>query len=172
MPMAVVLRLDAETAGTIDAMAHTLPERQQYDPRRSYPPHLKLAVFGNAVDEADIDAALAATTGRWPALPITLAGIAIYPSDPAVVGLLPIPTTDLLDRHATLHRSLADLPTHPHYEVGAWVPHVVVARTNLLADTIEVLTTTWNGPITGWLDALDLVRFDPIQVLSRRPLRA
>jgi hypothetical protein len=170
MPLSIILRLDAETAGTIDAMAHHLPDRLD-DPRHTYPPHLKLAMFGDAVDAADVDAALAATTGRWSALPITLACVGILPSDPAIIGLLPIPTADLLNRHATLHRALADLPTHPAYEVDGWMPHVAVTTTYLPADTVEVLSATWTGPLVGWLDAVDLVQFNPVRVLSRRPLR-
>ncbi len=172
MPLAVILRLDAETAGTVDAMAHRLPERLDDDPGRTYPPHIKLAMFSDAVDAGDVDAGLAtAATGRWSALPVSLAAIGVFPGDPAVVWLAPVPSTELLALHATLHRALADLPTHPGYEVGGWVPHVMLASTDLVGDTVEVLTSMWTGPISGWLDALDLVQFNPVRVLSRRPLR-
>jgi hypothetical protein len=172
MAFAVVLRLDAATAGFIDAMAHALPEGRDDDPRRSYPPHIKLAVFGDSVDVADLDAALAAATGRWPVMPIALAGIGVFPSDPPIVGLLPIPTADLFNRHATVHRALADLPTHPGYEVGGWLPQVTLDGTNFVGDAVEALTSMWDSPIVGWLDCLDLIRLEPIARLSARPLRA
>ena len=172
MPLAIVLRVDAATAGFIDAMTYNLPDRPDYDPRRSYPPHIRLAVFDDAMDAGDVDAALATATGRWQAMPITLVGIGVFPSDPAVVWLAPMPTAELLALHATLRRTLADFAYHPHYEIGGWMPHVVMARTKLLADAVEVLATTWMEPIVGWLDCLDLVRLDPIEVLSRRPLRS
>jgi 2'-5' RNA ligase len=170
MPVAVVLRLDASTAGFIDAMAESLPDRRSGDRNRSYPPHLTLAIFSDSVDAADLDAALAATTGRWKALPVTLAGIGVFPGDPSLVWLAPAPTDELLARHATLRRALADLPYHPEYDVGAWVPHVTLARTHLLPDAVGVLASAWSGSITGWLDSLDLIRLRPAEILSRRPL--
>jgi len=171
MALAVVLRLDAESAGLIDAMAHTLPERLDDDPRQTYPPHVKLAVFGDNVDASDIDSALSAATGRWSSLPLCLTGIGVFPTEPATIWLAPVPTIELMAMHSALRRSLADLAFHPHYEIGGWLPHVTVARTNIAADAIEVLATTWEVPIVGWLDALDLIRLDPVEVLSRRPLK-
>lgn len=171
MALAIVLRLDAMTAGFIDAITCNLPDRQHSDPRRSYPPHLKLVVFDDTVNIASVDAVLAAIVGSWKALPIRLVGLGTFPSGRSVLWLLPTASSELLALHATLHRSLADIPSHPHYQIGAWVPHVSVARTCCLGDSVEVLATTWDGPILGCLDAVDLVQFDPVRVLSRRPLR-
>ena len=168
--LAVVLRLDAETAGFIDAMTECLPERLTCNPNRSYPAHITLATFSDAVDAADLDAALATATGRE-ALQVTLVGIGISPGDPSSLWLAPAPTTDLLIRHATFLRALADLPCHPEYEIGTWMPQVVLRRTHLPADAVEVLVANWHGPITGWLDSLDLVQLNPVRTLSRRPLR-
>jgi hypothetical protein len=66
---------------------------------------------------------------------------------------------------------VADVASHPDYEVGAWVPNVTLARTEFVGDAVEVLATLWSGPIVGWSDSLDLVRLDPAEVLSSRPLR-
>ena len=82
-----------------------------------------------------------------------------------------MPTTDLLTLHMTLHQALADVARHPDYEVGAWMPHVTLATMNLVGDTVEVMAALWNGPVVGWLDSLELIRLNPAEVLSSRPLR-
>jgi len=170
VPYAIVLRCDAETCGYIDAMTACMPERLADDQNDGYPAHITLATFGGAVDPSDIDAALA-TALRWKPLPVMLARIGVSPGDPSIISLISAPTCDLLARHAALLRALADVPCHPDSEAGAWVPEVVVARTYLAADAVEVLGAAWTGPIAGWLDSLDLVQLDPIRMLSRRLLR-
>jgi len=171
MPIAIVLRLDAETCGYIDAMAEALPDRCHRNPSEIYPPHLRLAVYSDAVDPGDIDKALATLVGAWNVLPATLAGIGVFPGDPPTLWLAVVPTIELLTRHANLHRAMTDLPTHPTYEVGGWVPHVTLGRTHFVADTIKALAATWDGLIVGRLASLDLIRTDPLVVLSRRLLR-
>jgi 2'-5' RNA ligase len=168
---AITLRLDEATAARIETMLLALPDRRP-DIRHSYPPHITLAVYGANVDAADLDAALATATDNWERLFITLAGIGIFPADAPTIWLVPVPTVELLRRHAILHAALADLACHPHYEVGAWMPHVTLTTTKLLADSVEVVTSMWTGPISGTLDCLDLVRLHPVEVLSSRPLRS
>jgi hypothetical protein len=173
VPLAIVLRLDVATASRVAALVEALPDRVREVGaiRQSYPAHVVLATYGDQVDVADLDAALATWTGCWPRLPIILAGVGVFPADPPGVCLLLAPSIDLLKRHSTLHRALADLRSHYAYDVDGWVPHVILARTNLVGDAVEVLTSIWTGPITGWLESLDLVRLDPVEVLSARPLR-
>lgn len=103
---------------------------------------------------------------------MTLAGIGVFLGELPALCLLAAPTIDLLGRHATLHKALGDLPPHPLYQIGAWVPHVMLGRTEFAGDAIEVLAALWSGPIVGWIDSLDLVQFDPVAVLSSRPLRS
>jgi hypothetical protein len=171
MSLALVLRLDAATASRVAALVEALPDRvhEVGSVRQSYPAHVVVAAYGDQVDVADLDAALATCTGCWPRLPIILAAVGVFPGDH--LGLLAAPSVDLLKRHATLRRALADLPTHSSYDVDGWVPQVTLANTNLVGDAVEVLTSIWTGPIAGWLESLDLVRLDPVEVLSARPLR-
>jgi 2'-5' RNA ligase len=171
MSVAITLRLDPTTASKIDALVEALPDRRPAATGPAYPPHIKLATYGDSVDVSDLDAALATSTGAWEKLGVTLAGIGVFPGDPPALCLLPAPTTNLLGRHTRLHKALADLPPHPLYQVGAWVPHVMLGHTELVGDAIEVLAALWSGPIVGLVDSLDLVRFDPTELLSSRPLR-
>jgi 2'-5' RNA ligase len=166
----IVLRLDDATASKIGPLIEALPDRCPGRPPRHLA-HITLASYANTVDVSDLDAALATATGRWKRLPITLAGFGVFHGESSTLWLAPAPTADLLSMHTTLLRALADLPVHPLYEVGAWVPHVTLAETKFPPDAIEVLATMWNGPITGWAESLDLMCLDPFGVLSSRPLR-
>lgn len=172
MSVAITLRLDDTTSSRVAALAEALPDRLHEIAgfRQSYPAHITLASYSDQIDVADLDAALATVTGSWRALSATLAGIAVLPGNRATISLLAIPTIDLLHRHAVLHRALADLPTHPAYQINAWMPVVSVSVTNFLSDSVEVLASAWRGPIVGWAISLDLIRLDPVEMLSARPL--
>jgi 2'-5' RNA ligase len=169
MPIAISLRLDPETCGYIDAMSENLPDGGR--PSAGYPAHVTLAVYGDAVDATQVDVALAASTGRWQSMPITLSGILVFPGDPSVISLASVPSADLLARHASLHRALIGFPCHPGYRIGEWLPHVALAAAYTVANVVNVLTAIWKGPIVGWADSVDLVRLDTVEVLSHRPLR-
>jgi 2'-5' RNA ligase len=134
MAVAITLRLDAITPTKIDMMLEALPDRRA-DIRhrhRPYSPHIKLATYSDGVDIADLDAALATATGTWQKLPITLAGFGIFPGEVPTIWLAPVPTTDLLMRHATLHRSLADLSTHSNVSLRRRPPGQAWANSRTL----------------------------------------
>ena len=168
MSIAGVLRLDCATVARIEALTNALPDRR-VEPRRNRP-YIVLASYSQSVDVGDLDACLATATNRWNRLTITLTDILVHPGNPAMLGLLVAPVTDLLHHHASIQRALTDLPTHPSFEIGTWVPHVMLGRTTLLADAIEVLASIWTGSVIGSAVSLDLVQLDPPQTLSSRPL--
>jgi 2'-5' RNA ligase len=176
MPYAVALRLDDAAARRIEAMRRALAERGVADDalRLGYPPHLTLAVCPDGIAAADLGAAVAEVSSAWHPLPVTLAGVGAFPGAPSasVVWLAPVPTADLLARHASLLARLGDLPVHGHYRPGAWVPHVTLlaAQATSAARAIEALAPLWDGPITGLLARVDVVRFHPVEVLSSRAL--
>jgi hypothetical protein len=65
---------------------------------------------------------------------------------------------------------MSDLPVHPHYQPGAWVPHVTL--TGAMTDPGRALTALlphWR-PVTGLLVRADLLRFRPVQVLRTHAL--
>ena len=51
------------------------------------------------------------------------------------------------------------------------MPHVTFGTTTLPSDAIKMLAGLWSRPVTGWLDSLDLMRFDPVEVLFSHPQR-
>lgn len=172
MPVAVSLRLDQATADRINGLVHSLPDRRiDAGFRSSHMAHITLLRYDDHVDLADLDAALATATIAWQRLHITLGGIGVFAVDPPIVCLTVVPTIELLARHAILHEALPDLACHPLYEPGGWVPHVSLADTVFVADSVEVITAFWTEPISGTADFVDLVSLEPFQILSSRRLR-
>lgn len=169
MAVAAVLALDLGITARIFGLVKALPDLSVQRP--GWMPHIVLASYSDAVDVADVDAALSTATD-WVRWPITVAGIGVFPGAPtASINLLVVPTPDIMGRHSVLHRALAAIPTHPAYQPGKWVPHVSLGQTDLVADSVEVLTTMWPGQMVGWAVSLDLVRTDTWELLSSRPLR-
>jgi hypothetical protein len=166
MPVALVLRLDEITAAKIDAMVDALPDRRT---GTRYSAHLKLAVYDDHIDVNDLDAALVTVMATWKPLETILAGVGVFPL--STLWLAVVPTSDLLMIHATLHAALADYHCDPHYEVGAWLPHVAMATTEFLGDAVEAMACCWTGSIKGSLESLDLVRVETGEVISSRPLQ-
>lgn len=168
MTVGIVLALDLSLTARIFGLTKALPDVSVIRPR--WTPHITLASYGDAVDVADLDAALATATD-WARWPVALGGIGLFPGDPAMLSLLVVPDSDLMGRHSVLHRALADLPNHPEYEIGNWIPQVNLGATMLPSDSVEVLAAMWPGQMIGSAVSLDLVRLDTWELLSSRPLR-
>lgn len=174
MPFAITLRFDAATTPVVEAMWQLLAasgiDRDRHD--LGYAPHVTLAVYADDAPVGVLRDALEDAGKTWAALPVTLAGLGIFPGSAAILWAAPVVTTSLLARHAALHAALPGLLPHPHYRPDAWVPHVTLSGG--LADpaaALAVLLPLWR-PVTGLLDRVDLVRFRPVEVLHSRPLRA
>ena len=142
--LAVVLRLDAAAEAVLAPVTQGLPWR----------PHLTLAVLDPAAPEAPLRQATAALATGWEPLAVTLASLGAFPG--GVRFLAPVPTPELLARHAALLAALGDAPVHPHHRAGAWVPHVTVADPAALALL----------PLRVTLVAIELVRFPQARSLA------
>lgn len=176
MPYAVTLRLDEAAAARVERLWRALAEQAGDDGalRLGYGPHLTLALLPDGIGAEAIAEAVFALAHAWDPLPITLAGLGVFPGDPAVVWAAPVVTEALLARHSWLQAALAAFPVHAHYRPGAWVPHVTLSKEGQApaARLIEVATAAWDGPITGRLDRLELVHFRPVTVLRSVALQA
>lgn len=172
MPYAVTLPLDPATAGVIEGMWRALAASGLDDGcvRLGYVPHITLAVYSDDAPADTLRTTLERATVGWTALPVTLAGFGVFPSQPSVLWAAPVVTSALLDRHAAV---VAALPgPHPHHRPGAWVPHVTLS--NALHDpagALAAVLSLWR-PLAGVLDRLELVRFHPVEVLWSRSLPA
>ncbi len=172
MPYAVTLRLDADAAGAVAGMWAALAAAGVSDDaiRLGYPAHVTLAVLPDGAREGRLLAAAARLAGVWRPLRVDLAALGLFPGTPAVLFLAPVPSPDLLARHAALLDALAGEPVHAHYGAGAWLPHVTLAGD--LADPAAALAALAPVPlpIAAVLDTLEVVRFRPPHVLASHPL--
>jgi hypothetical protein len=162
MPVAVTLRLDAESLQQIEGMIEGLPDR--YIRRR--PTRICLATYGDDVDFGGLDKALGETIETWRKLSITLVGIAVDPGDLCGLSLLPIPIHKLLEWHIAVDDALYEVAGDQCFERGIWSPNLTLGRTAYPSDAIDALTALWQGPIEASLNRIDLVRLDPWKVLS------
>jgi 2'-5' RNA ligase len=168
MPLAVTLHLDDETAVAVERMWRALAEQGGDDDalRLGYAPHLTFAVMPDAPANADIEKAAFDLADNWDALPLTLASFGVFPASPPAVCVAPVVTEQLLAHHANLHAALLSNPIDPHYHSGAWVPHVTLSQgASSVARVIDGASSVWCGPIRGWGDRVDLVRFRPVKIL-------
>lgn len=176
MPHALTLRLDEDAAARVARLWRAIKAQTGDDDalRLGYGPHITLAVLPDGIDAAAVAEAGFAAARGWDALPVTLAGLGVFPGGPAVVWAAPVVTGALLARHAALHAALAPFPAHAHYRPGAWVPHVTLSKDGHApaAHIIEAATGAWDGPITGRLNRLELVRFRPVEILRSTALQA
>jgi 2'-5' RNA ligase len=163
MACAVTLRLDDASAGRVEGLrAALLKAAGETASPPPHPPHITLALIEGAVP-----AGAMALAARWQAMPVALAGLAVFPGTPPVVWAVPVVTEALLACHAALHKALGAGVCHPHYRVGAWVPHVTLSLDGRLGagTAIGVAAEAWAGPIEGWLDRAEVVELPAVRVL-------
>ena len=176
MPYAVTLPLDAAAAGRVRRMWDALAEQAGIDDaiRLGYAPHLTLAVLPDAAPATEIEKAVFHVTKDWSPFSVTLAGLGVFPGAPPVVWVAPAVTGELLARHAALHEGLAAFAVHPHYQRNHWVPHVTLSQggPSSAARAAEVVTSIWDGPIRARFEQVELVRFQPVEILRGQAFRA
>jgi len=174
MPYAVTLRLDSTAAAAVEHLWHVLADQAGADLalQLGYQPHITLAVLPDSVLAPAIESVVGWLAAAWRALPLTLAGLAVFPGEAPVLWAAPVPSERLLQWHRQLHAAIAGYPVHPHYHPDKWVPHLTLAKeARVPAERLlAVALSAWDGPIHGTLDRLDLVRFRPVSVLRSDPL--
>ena len=172
MPIAITLRLDPLAAAAVKDMWRILAEAGIATDRHDlgYPPHITLAIYPDEVADNAVQAAFVRVTAQWRALPVKLGGLGIFPAPSSILWAAPVVTAELCACHAMVCEDKADLPIHPQYRQGAWMPHVTLS--GAIEDperAIAVLRPGWQ-PVAGFLDQVELVRFHPVEVLRSRHL--
>jgi hypothetical protein len=164
--IAVVLRLDDDSARRVGALIQALPDRH-FD--RS-PPHIKLASYDDGTDTARLDDALAEVVRFCGWMTISLTAIGVVPGLRFELSLLPVPITGLLRLHTAVDEALFRIVDRHCDEFGSWSPSLMLGPTAFPADAMEVLTSMWNGPIEAVLERIEIVRLSPFTVISSRML--
>jgi 2'-5' RNA ligase len=173
MPLAITLRLDDETAAAVERLWRALAEQTGDDDamRLGYAPHITLAVIPDVDAIADVEKTMFELADGWDALPLTLAGLGVFPASPPVIWAAPVATEPLLTRQTALHDALAPNFVDPYYRPGMWVPHVTLSdNPRSVTRALEVALSVWSGPVRGWTDRVDLVRFRPVEILFSKAL--
>lgn len=168
MPLAVTLCLDSASAARVEEWWEVLAARNIDADRKGlgYAPHVTLGIYPDDTEADQVAAALPRIAPIWSPLPVALAGFGVFPGDNSVLWAAPVATAELLDLHRALQAALPDLPVHPHYRAGSWMPHVTLSGG--LRDpgrALAALTPLWS-PVSGFLSRVELVRFRPVKVLA------
>ncbi|KQU07666.1 hypothetical protein ASG56_00180 [Rhodococcus sp. Leaf7] len=96
-------------------------------------PHITIAVAASIDDDAERRLTALIVDGRengawrFPEA-VRLGGLVMFGGSRAVLARTVVPSPELLDLHARVHRILADSPgIPPHLEPGRYTPHVTLA---------------------------------------------
>jgi 2'-5' RNA ligase len=166
MPHAISLKCLNETVSPI---VELWQEASAFEPAPSmkaldYPPHVTLAVYE---DFAPTDV-LSRILGAQSAIPVTFSGIGYFQNEFLVLWARPVSNDRLLQLHAAVHREIDPALCREHYRPDRWVPHCTIAMK--IPGSMFEPAITWASEIEAQFsvtfDALDIVRFAPVEVLS------
>jgi 2'-5' RNA ligase len=171
MAYAVTLRFDDDAAARVRGLWDTLSAAgfANHAARLGYEPHLTLALLDDAPRLGEIVSTISAD---WRAMPLSLSAVAAFPAVPATLWLAPTITAPLLKLHAALCSALPLV--HPHYQPGAWIPHVTLAddvASDAVGKGINLIAERFH-PFTATLDRVDVLSFRPISLLWHTRLAA
>jgi 2'-5' RNA ligase len=173
MPLAITLRFDPNTALAVARLWDALASTGIDSDRNSlgYTAHVTLAIYP---DERQVDRlrfAVSRFGDEWQSLPLGLSGLGVFPGPPAILFAMPVVTAGLLDRQAAIVAALPDVPVHPHYRPGHWVPHVTLSGPLRYPEAaLAAILPLWR-PVEGTLAGIDLVRFRPVEILASHTFR-
>jgi 2'-5' RNA ligase len=171
VPFAVTLRLDPTAAARVTALWDRLGDAGLPDLRTlSYAPHITLAILAERA--TGLVDRVAEVSAGWRSLAVRFAALGLFPADPAVVWLAPVPDAGLLACQRALVDALPGEHLHPHYRPGAWVPHATLAEdltASGLTEAVSLIADDW-VPFDARLVQVDVVRFRPVSVLWQRRL--
>lgn len=174
MPFAVSLRADNESARSLTALwaAAAAFEAQPSMAGLGYGPHVTLAVYSEPPPLAPADILAPLVQGRGAPLRLRFAKLAAFDGPRPVLWAAPEPCPELDALHAALHGLIAPATCDPHYRPGAWVPHATIATQIDPARRAAALDFVARPiePFELCLDAAEVVRFPPAEILESRRL--
>jgi 2'-5' RNA ligase len=138
-------------------------------------PHITLAVLQKDSPLLRLRETLHANGKERSCLEVPIPLVGIFPGATSSICLLPTKTPQL----ATLHQNLVDKisPSNilSHYHPVHWIPHVTLSRNirdaKLAAAGLQCVLDFWE-PIQLRLNAIEIVRFLPVETLESVQLRA
>ena len=126
--MAITLRFDPDTALAVARLWDALASTGTGGDRKAlgYTAHVTLAIYPDETQVEPRQSAVSRFGDEWQSLPVGISGFGVFPGPAAILFAMPVVTAALLDRQTALMAALPDLPVHPHYRPGHWVPHVTL----------------------------------------------
>ena len=168
MPFAVEMMVDPTSAGTVWQIWRELAEAgiSSAIDAGGGRPHVTLAVC-ERLDRQGFAPVLARFAATTAAPRLSFANFGVFPTEPAVVFMAPVVTTDLLALHARLHRRFQEFAGEPwaYYLPGQWVPHCTLAEQlpgEAVPRAIELCRRV-RLPLACRLEEIGIVEFRPIK---------
>jgi hypothetical protein len=175
--VAITLDLDPSAIAIVDWLAGTLEHSAGLSSFRQtgLAPYLALGIF-EELDSADLAPRLEFWAANQMPPVVRLGSLGVFGGPSGTLFLAPIVGPDLLALHESFHAEFADLAPQrwPFYEIGNWIPHVVLAQDLdglSLAGAVEALAPGF-APIDAQLPALRVINYDPLEILQVAPLGA
>ncbi|SCW53990.1 2'-5' RNA ligase superfamily protein [Rhizobium mongolense subsp. loessense] len=166
MPHAISLKCLNETALPI---VELWQEASAFEPAPSmkaldYPAHVTLAVYE---DFAPTDV-LTRILGTQSAIPVTFSGIRYFQNEFLVLWARPVSNGRLLQLHAAVHSEIDPALCREHYRPDFWVPHCTIAMKipGAMFEPAIKWASEKQAEFSVTFDALDIVRFAPVEILS------
>ncbi|TCU17191.1 2'-5' RNA ligase superfamily protein [Rhizobium sullae] len=169
MPHGISLKCSNETALPIVELWH---EAATFEPAPSmkaldYPPHITLAIYEDFVPDESIGV-LSRIFGTQPAVTVTFSGIRYFQNEFLVLWARPVSNDRLQQLHAAIHSEIDPTLCREYYRPSCWEPHCTIAMK--IPRSMFEPAINWaeekRAEFSVTFDAVDIVRFPPVEVLS------
>ncbi|MBB5571585.1 MULTISPECIES: 2'-5' RNA ligase family protein [Rhizobium] len=169
MPYAISLKCTNNTALPVFDLwrqagaFETVPSMQGL----SYPPHLTFVIYEDILPE-HLCEAVAKAFHNIPAISVEFSGIRHFRNDVLVLWASPVDDSALRHAHHAIHQEIDPTLCDEHYRPDHWQPHCTIAMKIPMASAETALTWAAETParFTVTFDAVDCVRFPPVEILS------
>jgi 2'-5' RNA ligase len=169
MPYGISLKCLNETASPVFKLWDKAAAFEETASMRAlnYPPHLTLAVC-QEFDADRLGEALEGVFRTRSTVTIAFAGIGYFQNEFLVLWVRPIPDDALVQLHAALHRKIDSTFCHEHYRPDNWAPHCTIAAKVPKAKSAAAIKWANENRMQFSVnfDAVDCVRFPPVEILS------
>jgi hypothetical protein len=128
-------------------------------------PHVSLALMEKVNIDHLMERLKDFVKGKKP-LPVRFYHTGTFLLDSGIVFLAPVVTREILDFHASFHKTISDLTTVSEYYLpGHWVPHCTLTdhlEPEYFGKVVKV-AQDHSLPLKGWLSRIGVIEYPPIK---------
>ena len=172
MPYAVELELDSVAGAAVQDLWRALSEvGATWLAQSGASPHVSLAIW-ETIDRPRLEAELARFAAETGPIGITFDGAGTFPGGTVYLQPAPNPALHAVQRHVHARFASFGGGAWAYYLPDSWIPHCTLAMDVSPDRVTEALAVAGRAPlpITGRLEYVAIVEFQPVQVLARYPL--